>query len=833
MAIRRRAPQEFEATESKFGPQTVTIQGMVGGYNGYTSPELLSPQFWAGASNLYAGQFGTIRRARMAPILNSSTSGYAPSGTPLASLFGFYAPGSIPVLFFDDSTATLNMGYTQMTSNGVQYPGFLLTLNSAFLVGPYMNLAPNPGMILRANGLARVKYYIPANIANYKLEFLGLDAPDSSTQITQLASTTSTISTAVRTSNIVTITTSAAHNILAGYYVNIAGVTDTTFNSPTGVAYLVLTVPDATHFTFAQIGSNASSGSGTADFSMTKTVGKSYEWTWENANTGHIGPPSPASQYVIYSGKYGKIDLVQPGTVAGTIATNTLVGTNTLFTAAWIGRSIWVESVGSVGPITAVADSTHATVGSFAGTFTGKQFQVYDQQSTNIRLYGTGDGGAVYFRIARNAFNPASTTLAGSGLEFIDTGNYEPPNAPFTSELAQNFNVPPPIGTYLDQYQGRVVLYGVPGALQSFFYSNIETTIFGQPPESFAPLNQVTLPIADGQLFGTANLPTGFILWSNKQDMFKITGLLTDNTVSNQYQLGATLQRLPYRIGSGSPYATSVTSLGAFWLSSDREVWLFTDHYAPKNVGKPIQDILNRINGARLGFARMKNYKRGERNWLALAIALDSSTTNNKLCLLDLDLLASNGQPSFFTFDMATNQPTWYLYDVNCESIEAAFDAVSQNHMLVGYTDLITDVDWQPGYYTITTETNSIPNGVTLHALGNENPSIVKSMDWMRANTNQIPKNLASQGWQFKVLTYDDDTTVLGAANTGNVVTLIPGVNSQNPAIALENSAAVFRLGAVQSVKGRRFQIGATLPTIPGLWELRGFQIRYTNIYER
>jgi len=86
----------------------------------------------------------------------------------------------------------------------------------------------------------------------------------------------------------------------------------------------------------------------------------------------------------------------------------------------------------------------------------------------------------------------------------------------------------------------------------------MEATVVGQPPESFSPLNQVTLPIGDGQLNGSANLPTGFILWSNRQDMFKLTGLLTDNTVSNQFQLGATIQRLPYKIGCGSPYATII-----------------------------------------------------------------------------------------------------------------------------------------------------------------------------------------------------------------------------------------------------------------------------------
>src|SRR5207249_11776458 len=222
-------------------------------------------------------------------------------------------------------------------------------------------------------------------------------------------------------------------------------------------------------------------------------------------------------------------------------------------------RAIWVESVGHAAGlggdffVTAVSNATSLTVNTnFLSNQSGKKFQIYDPQATHLRLYATGDGGSVYFLIARNALNTVSSTVVGTGFEFTDTANSEPPNPPFTSEITQIYNVPPPIGKFLDQYQGRPIVYGVAGALQSFFYGNIEATVVGQPPESFSPLNQVTLPVGDGQLNGTANLPTRFILSSNHQDMFKLTGLLSDNTVSNQFQLGATIQRLPYKIGCGS-----------------------------------------------------------------------------------------------------------------------------------------------------------------------------------------------------------------------------------------------------------------------------------------
>ena len=841
MAQRRRAQAEFEATPDKLGTQAVTLAGVIGGYNGYSNPELLSPQFWAAASQVYAGLFGAIRRARFATLLNSSNFAN-PTNSRITSMFSFFPPGAPqPYIIFDNAdTFFLSPGIWKYGLSGTSSTfGCALLLffggTPTNIVGPYMRVV-NTSLILQSNGLVRSKiFYATPNTFN--LEFWGLDAADASPQITIAAApAAATIAAAptgaARNSNIATITTTANHGFTTGQFVTIAGVTDTTFNSLAGATQQI-TVTGLTTFTYPNIGTNgATSGSGTATVQITKTVGRSYQYAWENANTGHVSAPSPASQFVKYNNQIGTIDCIEPGTVSTSASSPTVTGVNTQFSQAWVGRLLWVAGGGGIGSVIAVASATSLTLSGNAGVnLAGAQFQICDFQSTHIRLYETGDGGSVYFRTARNQFFNGNTTLISAGLEFSDTSNSEPPNAPFTSEITQSFNVPPPIGQFLSDYQGRPIVFGVAGALQSFFYGNIETTVVGQPPESFAPLNQVTLPVGDGQINGWANLPTGSLIWSNRQDMFKLTGLLTDNTVSNQFQLGATIQRLPYRLGCGSAYATAVTNLGAFWLTEGRQVQLFTDHYAPKNVGLPIQDILNRING-RINFARMKNYKRGDRNWLALAISLDSSTFNNKLCLLDLDLLASNGQPSFFTFDMATNQPTWYLFDINCESIESAIDSISQHQLLCGDVDLITDADYHANDFAISE--NSVSGGtVTLHALGNEAPEVTKELEWLRANTNQLPNAIAGQGWSFGVLKYDDEQWVIGAANSGNLVSLVPGVQSSSVVIGLENSPADFRFDAAKFAKGRRFQFQINFPSTVGNWEFRGFQVRYTVLYER
>ena len=73
--------------------------------------------------------------------------------------------------------------------------------------------------------------------------------------------TTATIASngAVRSNNVVTITTTAAHNFVVGQVVTISGVTDTSFNG----TFAIATAPSSTTFTYSQTASNATSGGGT------------------------------------------------------------------------------------------------------------------------------------------------------------------------------------------------------------------------------------------------------------------------------------------------------------------------------------------------------------------------------------------------------------------------------------------------------------------------------------------------------------------------------------------------------------------------------------------
>src|SRR5207248_3477250 len=67
------------------------------------------------------------------------------------------------------------------------------------------------------------------------------------------------ISSVARSSNVVTVTTSANHGFANGTWVLMAGVTDTSYNG----VFKVTSIVDSTHFTFNQVGAISSSSSGT------------------------------------------------------------------------------------------------------------------------------------------------------------------------------------------------------------------------------------------------------------------------------------------------------------------------------------------------------------------------------------------------------------------------------------------------------------------------------------------------------------------------------------------------------------------------------------------
>jgi hypothetical protein len=700
--------------------------------------------------------------------------------------------------------------------------------------------------VFEMNGAAKQK---GLSFLGQRIENWGLDAPDTSAQVTiQATPAPSTIQSVTSTSTgfTATIRTAPAHGLSTGMWVTITITTPAGYNGTYPV-----TVIDATHFTVQTALPNlgpVSAGGPVTPLQITTVTGRSYVWAWVNEEVGNTSPPSPATQYVAYTAQEGLLEFIQPGTVAATLGSNAIVGTGTAFTSAWIGRRLWIETIGILGggifdsTVTAVTDTTHLTIRDTSpSNAAGAKFQVFDPQvasvytgtAGHIKIYATADGGPTYFHIAETVFDPVATTVAGAGLSFVDNASQSPPDAPFTSEVPQFFNVPPPIGRFVQEYQSRALVYGVGGLPSTFFYSNIELTDFGNLPEDFAPLNQITLPMT-GQLFGMANLPTGLMLWSDHQDMFKLTGLLSDNSLQTDIQLGAVIQRLPFNIGCASPFTVQVTSLGAIWLTSDHRIMLYTDHYAPKNIGLSVQDILKQIPPAAMPNARSSYFQYADKNWYALAIKTDAnSPTNDTLLVLDLDLLASNGQESFFTFDMASNQPTWYVFSVEGSCLETIFDGTGAKHLLAGGLDLIRDLTYETGYFG--TEESVTGGQLITHNLGGTDPESIKEIDLLRFRVNPEFPTTPSV-WQFFVRYVDDDVQQFDDTSVPPVVVpqhnVTSGVDSPTQGGAgglplvttspLRFGPNDFKFEGSRQISGRRFRFGVVFPSEPGAFQFRG-----------
>lgn len=857
-------PQNAPTRTQRSAPSELLVSLNLG-VNGYTDPSITKPQMWTVGTNCYSGAFAYVQRCRFANVVqtgygqggygNIPYGGLGASGLPYTSLKYYATPTTSAYLLADIAGKMFSFDTGNSYTTTQRFNPYIdpTGAGSASLNGPWaretiQNIAYEMNGQVSQAGRG-------ANAAT--IEKFGLDTPDASPQVTFLAGTTASITSITRSNGIVTAVLGGPFPFFNPTQLNVTGVTDTNFNG----TFVILTQSGGgtPTVTWSQLGQNVSSSGGSVNNALTKAVGRSYAFAWENANKAHVGAPSPATQYIAYANQAGIIICAEPGTV--TIAANStnVTGGNTFFTSAWVGRSLWAQTdsnvSGNYGRILSVQSPTQltlATPSKNTQAATSQPFQIFDPQSTHIRLYATADGGATYFRIQRNAWLPNTPTpLQFTGLQFTDNANAEPPAFPFITETAQLNNIPPPVGNFLTEYQGVLCVFGVTGALQSFFYSNQSATSVGQPQESYAPLNQVTLPIQNATLVGGLEFPGSFIIWSDHQDMFRLQGLLTDNVISTSTGTtnvstattqGATITRLPYALGLCNPFACDITPLGGFWVTPNAEIWLFTDRYAPRNVGKPIQHILNTISPSQLKLVRVKYFHTNLRNWLAVSVPANASSSNNTVLVLDLDLLASNGSPSYFTFDMATNHPSWWVFQPGpvvagsivprCDSLEVVYEQNGAVRLFTGSVDLIQDLDFQTGLFG--TEQTVPGAGFTTHAWGNETAPMIKRPGFMRFTTNRNPAGLAADGWSFACNGIDDDKYTFDSPLT---LPLVPGTNDMsslcgNPNLAggeaFRHSPEVFRIGGVNFVMGRRLQFTVNFPSAAGAaYQFRSIQLGF------
>ena len=116
---------------------------------------------------------------------------------------------------------------------------------------------------------------------------------------------------AVRSSNVVTITTTAAHGYLPGQTVVIAGVTDTSFNG----TFAMAAVPSSTSFTYSQTGANASSGGGTATLQGNIAAGEHGVAVIFKTRQGYLTRPSPTAKWTAAGSRRATLTNIPTGPI--------------------------------------------------------------------------------------------------------------------------------------------------------------------------------------------------------------------------------------------------------------------------------------------------------------------------------------------------------------------------------------------------------------------------------------------------------------------------------------------------------------------------------------
>jgi hypothetical protein len=134
------------------------------------------------------------------------------------------------------------------------------------------------------------------------------------------------ISTVVRSSNVVTVTTSAANKFITGMSVMIAGVTNSSFNGT-----FTVTVTNSTTFTYSQTAANASSTGGTAslptaDWRPTSAAFiPSFSWTIDNWGTDILAVASSDGRLLHFNGNETMANPVGYETISTAVRTSNVV----------------------------------------------------------------------------------------------------------------------------------------------------------------------------------------------------------------------------------------------------------------------------------------------------------------------------------------------------------------------------------------------------------------------------------------------------------------------------------------------------------------------------
>ena len=166
------------------------------------------------------------------------------------------------------------------------------------------------------------------------------------------AETARTISSAVRASSAVTITTSVAHNIIAGQTVTIVGVTDASFNG----VFVAASIPTVNTITYLQGGADSTSSGGTATMTPQISAGVHQVSVFFKTRQGYLTQPSPPVAWTAAGGRRVTITGIPIGLSDVNIVARILA-----FTSSG-GQSFYYTSGLNSTPNMVIANNTTTTV---------------------------------------------------------------------------------------------------------------------------------------------------------------------------------------------------------------------------------------------------------------------------------------------------------------------------------------------------------------------------------------------------------------------------------------------------------------------------------------
>lgn len=225
---------------------------------------------------------GAVRASNVVTITTTTPHGFSVGqnvtvqGVSDSSFVGTFVVQSVPTpttLTYNQTAADATSGGGTIPQNAVTWQvngtdGGSSTTGTISATGLYRapaNLPPITTATIASNGAVRTSNVVTITTTaahNFSVgqvvSIVGVAAPPP-------VNLSITANGAVRASNTVTITTTAAHGLATGQVVTIAGVTDSTFNG----SFTIVNLPSASSFTYFQSGSDASSGGG----SVTANVG--------------------------------------------------------------------------------------------------------------------------------------------------------------------------------------------------------------------------------------------------------------------------------------------------------------------------------------------------------------------------------------------------------------------------------------------------------------------------------------------------------------------------------------------------------------------------------